>query len=130
MTRTALLLAGFLTLGMSAAQAQNVPRAVSGRIFDDSTGCPLRGVQVVAGAGVHVLTDVQGRYRLGNPPSGAFTLSALLRGYRPNNVDSLVVSDSSSRVDFSLLRSPADSAKGTVYPPKTCRLEPRDSLRG
>ena len=130
MTRTTLLLAGLLTLGTSAAQAQGVPRVVSGRIFDDSTGCPLRAVQVAAAPGVHVLTDVQGRYRMGNLPSGAFTLTALLRGYQPNNVDSLVVSDSSTRVDFSLIRAAADSVKGTEYPPRTCRLEPRDSTRG
>ncbi len=117
-------------LGLSTAQAQNVPRAVSGRIFDDITGCPLGGVQVTAvGAATHVLTDVQGRYRMANPPSGAFTLQALLRGYQPNNTDGLIVSDSSSRVDFSLVRAPADSVKGTVYPARTCRLEPRDSLQ-
>lgn len=130
MTRTALLLvAGLMVATVSSVQAQAAPRMVSGRVFDDTTGCPLRGAQVGAvGAATHVVTDVNGRYRMPNPPSTAFTLQALLRGYQSNTADGVVVSDSSSRVDFSLVRAPADSVKGTVYPPKTCHLAPRDSL--
>jgi hypothetical protein len=129
MTRATLLLAGLIISAFSSAQAQDAPRMVSGRIFDDSTGCPLRGVQVTAvGAAAHVATDANGRYRMANPPSATFTLQALLRGYQPNNASGLVVADSSTRVDFSLVRAPDDSTKGTVYPVKRCHLAPRDSL--
>jgi Ser-tRNA(Ala) deacylase AlaX len=129
MTRATLLLAGMMISAATAAQAQDVPRMVSGRIFDDSTGCPLRSVQVMAvGSAVHVATDANGRYRMSNPPTGTFTLQAVLRGYQPNNAGGMAVSDSTARVDFSLFRAPGDSTAGTVYPKRACRLEPRDSL--
>src|ERR1019366_10557519 len=130
MKRLILLVAALAIAAVPTVQAQagNTP-AVSGRVFDDSTGCPLRAVQVTAGgSAARVATDANGRYRMSNPPAGTFTLQALLRGYQTNNAAGMVVSDSSARVDFSLVRSPGDSTAGTIYPKKACRLEPRDSL--
>jgi carboxypeptidase family protein len=124
---------GFVLLGLmaavvSSAQAQDGGRKVSGRVFDDSTGCPLRGVKLaVSGAALHVLSDANGRYRMMNPPAAPFTLEASLRGWGTEYSANLLVSDSSARVDFSLARAQADSATGTVYPRKACRLEPVDS---
>lgn len=107
------------------APAQDAPRMVSGRVFDDSTGCPLRSVQIAAtGSASHVLTDANGRYRMSNPPTGTFTLQALLRGYQSQDAASVIAADSTERVDFSLLRAPGDSTTRTVYPKKACRLEP------
>jgi hypothetical protein len=129
MTRVTLLLAGLMVCSATIAPAQGVPRMVSGRIFDDSTGCPLRSVQVTAvGSTTHVATDANGRYRLSDPPTGSFTLQAALSGYQLNSAPAVVVSDSLARVDFSLVRAAGDGAAKTAYPTKACRLEPRDSL--
>jgi hypothetical protein len=38
----------------------------------------------------------------------------------------MTVSDSSARVDFSLIRAPGDSTGRTSFPQKTCQLEPPD----
>lgn len=129
MMRTTLLLMGVLAGGVQFArgQAQAAPRMVSGRVFDDTTGCPLGGVQVQAvGASGRALTNPQGRYRLGGLPDGEFMLQSTRAGYRPHQTLSMTVSDSSARVDFSLLRATGDSAARVAYPPKSCQLEPAD----
>ena len=130
MSRTPLLLAALVLSLASAAQAQDGPRKVSGRIFDDSTGCPLRAAQVTAtGADAHVATDANGRYRMVNPPAGTFSLRATLAGYQPQQVDGVAVTDSTARVDFSLFRTYRDGSTQASYPKAACRLEPKDSLR-
>ncbi len=129
MMRTTFLLAVMVAGATQIVAAQGAPRMVSGRAFDDSTGCPLRSVQLAAtGSAGHVLTDVNGRYRMANPPAGNFALQALLRGYQPAQAAGVTVTDSTERVDFSLLRASPDSAARVSYPKKACRLEPRDSL--
>ena len=134
MKRATLVLAGLVTFAAAAAGAQDVPRVVSGRIFDDTTGCPLKGVRVNASDGntenmatAFALTDANGRYRMGKLPPGSMTLAAVLAGYQIEYVRNLVVSDSYVRVDFSLIRAAGDSAAKAGYPKKACRLEPRDS---
>lgn len=127
MMRATLLLIGAMAGGVQLAQAQAVPRAVSGRVFDDTTGCPLAGAQIqVAGGASHALTNVQGRYRLDVLPEGEFVLQAAHAGYRPQQTLTMTVSDSSARVDFSLIRAPGDSTGRTSFPQKTCQLEPPD----
>lgn len=126
--KTGILLVGLVVAMVSSAQAQDGGRKVSGRVFDDSTGCPLRGATLaVSGAALHVLSDANGRYRMMNPPVAPFTLAASLRGYGTEYSANLVVSDSSARVDFSLARAQADSTTGTVYSRKACRLEPANA---
>lgn len=128
MKRTMLVLGALLLTVAAAAQAQDGPRKVSGRVFDDSSGCPLRGVRLEpVGSNLSALTDVNGRYRLLNPPVDTFTLKASMRGWATEFSPGIVVTDSSARVDFSLAREPADSARGTRYPPRACHLQPRDS---
>lgn len=128
MMRSTLLVMGLFLGGVQFAPAQAVPRAVSGRVFDDTTGCPLAGVhvQAVGGSGSAV-TSVQGRYRLATLPEGEFVLVASRAGYQQRQSLSMTVSDSSTRVDFSLIRASGDSAARTAYPRKTCQLEPADS---
>jgi hypothetical protein len=128
MTRTTLLLIGAVVGGVQFAQGQAGPRTVSGRVFDDTTGCPLGSVQIQAvGGSGRVLTNTQGRYRLSGLPDGEFVLTASRAGYQSKQSLSMTVSDSSARVDFSLVRATSDSASRAGYPRKTCQLEPADS---
>lgn len=128
MIRSTLLLMGALVGGVQFAHGQVVPRTVSGRVFDDTTGCPLGGVQIQAVGGTgRALTNTQGRYLLASLPTGEFVLQASRAGYQPKPSLSMTVSDSSARVDFSLVRSAGDSAARIAYSRKTCQLEPADS---
>src|SRR5579862_6697173 len=105
MTRPVLLLM-CIALGVTpAAQGQSAAPAVTGRVFDDTTGCPLGGVQVSAvGGSTHATTNTQGRYRLTDVPSGQIVLQAVHAGYQLAQTLPMTVSDSSARVDFSLIR--------------------------
>jgi hypothetical protein len=127
MTRTTLLLIAVLVGGVQFAEGQAVPRAVSGRVFDDTTGCPLAGVQIQAVGGTgRAVTNTQGRYRLAALPDGDVVVQAAKTGYRPLQTLPLTVSDSAVRADFSLIRATGDSAARAAYPRKTCQLEPVD----
>jgi hypothetical protein len=127
MTRITLLLLGALAGGAQFAEGQAVPRAVSGRVFDDTTGCPLAGVQIQAAGGTgRVLTNTQGRYRLVGLPDGDVIVQAAKAGYVLSRTLPMTVPDSSARADFSLLRAVGDSASRAAYPRKACQLEPPD----
>src|SRR6185312_9117334 len=111
MTRTTLLLIGALVGGTQVAEGQAAPRAVSGRVFDDTTGCPLAGVQIQAVGGTgRALTNTQGRYRLASLPDGDVVVQAAKAGYVLSRTLPMTVPDSSARADFSLLRAAGDSA--------------------
>ena len=128
MTRSTLLLIGLVAGAAQLGQPQGPPRAVSGRIFDDTTGCPLAGVQVQAvGASGRAATNPQGRYRLTDLPAGDVVVQAVRAGYRTQRSLPTTVTDSSARIDFSLVRATGDSAAHAVYPRRTCQLEPADS---
>lgn len=127
MTRTTLLLIGALVGGTQVAEGQVAARAVSGRVFDDTTGCPLAGVQIQAVGGTgRALTNTQGRYRLASLPDGDVVVQAAKAGYRPIQTLPMTVADSSARADFSLIRATGDSAARAAYPRKACQLEPPD----
>jgi Carboxypeptidase regulatory-like domain len=131
MKRFALLAVLFLFGGSwrLGAQAGGAPM-VSGRVFDDTTGCPLRGVALSAvGATAKTLTDANGRYYLRAVPTAPFTLQAGLAGYATQTVAGLLVGDSTARVDFSLPRDMRDAgAKPPVrYPSMQCVLDRKDS---
>lgn len=131
MRRAVVVLAGLMIslAGVARGQEAGVPRLVSGRVFDDSSGCPLKSAKVSVVPGTqHVLTDAHGRYRLANPPSGPVSLRVALAGYLVGAADGVMVTDSTARVDFSLLRAHGDTAMKGGYPNAACRLEPRDSL--
>jgi len=130
MKRFILLISALSVLAVPAAQAQvaTVP-AVSGRVFDDTTGCPLRGVKLTAiGSSAATLTDINGRYRLRGVPSTPFTLEAALAGYASKSSDGVIAADTTLRVDFSLVRARTDSGKTRPhYPVATCVLDRKDS---
>ena len=124
---TMLLLAG--AAQGAVAQGGGIP-TVSGRVFDDTTGCPLRGVSLTAvGSTAKTVTDANGRYHLRGLPTAAFTLQAMLAGYTPSSTENLMVTDSATRVDFSLVRAMVDTgAKPKVsYPSMKCVLDRKDS---
>src|SRR5690242_4339698 len=99
MTRATMLCMGVLAVGAGLAAGQGIPRAVSGRVFDDITGCPLAGVQIQAAGGTgHALTNTQGRYRLANLPDGDVVLQASRTGYSTQQTLPTTVSDSSARI--------------------------------
>ena len=128
MLRSTLLLMGLLVAGAQLAEGQAGARAVSGRVFDDTTGCPLAGVQIQAVGGTgRALTNTQGRYRLASVPDGDVVVQATKTGYRPLQTLPMTVPDSSARADFSLIRAAGDSAARAVYPRKACQLEPADN---
>ncbi|MGH7583532.1 MAG: carboxypeptidase regulatory-like domain-containing protein [Gemmatimonadales bacterium] len=109
--------------GASAAGAQ--ARVATGRVFDDTTGCPLTGVSIhVVGGPAQAITNSQGRYRLTGLPSTDFTLEAARIGYQAKRTLSMTPTDSSVRADFSLIRATGDSARPQMYPKQKCHLEP------
>ena len=125
-----MLLASLIVGAASSVTAQSggAPM-VSGRVFDDTTGCPLRGVSLSAvGSSAKTATDVHGRYYLKGVPTSPFTLQAWLAGYAAATNENLTVHDSGARVDFSLLRAASDTGKLPVhYPSMKCVLDVKDS---
>jgi len=62
--------------------AQQALGAIEGRVTDKASGQPLVGAQVsVLGTTLRALTDRDGRYHLGNVPTGAVSIRILLIGY-------------------------------------------------
>jgi hypothetical protein len=125
MRLTPLLAAGALIVGAQAAHAQAATsNQISGRVFDDSTGCPLAHAQVsVLGGTLHTTTNQQGRYYLPKSSPQMVSLQAMLSGYASKQTDSISPGDEGARVDFSLERSPMANAR-THYPSAQCHLEP------
>lgn len=129
MNRRILLVAAVLLGTATSLHAQGMVRMVSGRVFDDTTGCPLRGARITAaGSSGAAVSDVKGHYHLVDPPAERFTLMAMLSGYQMRRTDSVLVTDSTSRVDFSLHRLLDSTSVHARYPVKQCELEPADSL--
>jgi hypothetical protein len=115
--------------GSAAAQGGGAPM-VSGRVFDDTTGCPLRGVAISAESSTaKTVTDANGRYYLKGVPTTPFSLQAILAGYAAETTNNVTVSDSAARVDFSLIRAMRDSSMKPRphYPSMKCVLDAKDS---
>lgn len=125
MRLTALLATCALVGGAHAAHAQAATtNQISGRVYDDSTGCPLPHVQVsVLGGALHTVTNAQGRYALPNSAQPMVSLQAMMAGYMTKQTDSVMTGDEGARVDFSLQRSGMANGK-THYPAARCHLEP------
>ena len=128
MKRIGLPLVTCLVAIASGARAQQ-PLVVSGRVFDDTTGCPLGNANIhVIGGPAQAMTNTQGRYRLTGLPTTSFVLEATHVGYQPARTLNMMPTDSSARADFSLIRAVGDSARPQAYPKARCHLEPRDSM--
>jgi len=128
MRKLALVLGVLVVTAVSGVQAQ-AQRAVSGRVFDDTTDCPLAGVSIhVVGGPAQAVSNTQGRYRLTGLPSTSFVLEASRMGYQAKRTLNMMATDSSARADFSLYRASGDSARPQIYPRQKCHLEPQDTM--
>ncbi|NJD09136.1 MAG: TonB-dependent receptor [Gemmatimonadetes bacterium] len=87
-----LVLASLLVLaGPGPAHAQTAG-SVLGRVSDAQSGAPLAGVTVqVLGFGIHTVTAADGRFLLAGVPAGERTLRFEVLGYKPREVERVLV---------------------------------------
>ncbi len=71
-----------LGLGIPATLIAQSPASLRGRVLDATTGTPLTSARVELGESA-TLTGSDGRFVIGNLPSGTFTLVVSAVGYRP-----------------------------------------------
>src|SRR5687768_5122460 len=99
------------TIGaLAAAFALVVPQvsaqqtgSVTGRVTEAQSGAPLAAVQLfIAGSGIGVLSQQNGRYLLLNVPAGTHTLSAQRIGYRAATQQITVAAGGTVVQDFPL----------------------------
>jgi len=88
---------------------------IAGVVEDASTGEPLEGVQVSAGAYFDV-TDADGYYNITNVPTGNYTVTASKSGFQTSSTANVnVVSRQTIDLDFPLTRIPTSgNIAGTV----------------
>ena len=91
----AALLVGLTVMGAAPARAQTVGATIAG-VVADSQGGALPGVTLTArnddtGASRVVVTEGDGRYRLGNLPPGRYNLLAELQGFAPVDVSDVTL---------------------------------------
>ncbi len=89
--------------GASAAQEVSSGR-LSGRIVDEDTARPLSLAQIsIPSLNMGTLSDVDGRWTLGDIPAGTYDVVARLIGYAGKTVTGvLIVSGASATIDISL----------------------------
>ncbi|HOP31953.1 MAG TPA: TonB-dependent receptor [Candidatus Hydrothermia bacterium] len=77
---------------------------IAGRVFDQETGDPLPGANVViVGTKIGTATDLDGYYYLINIQPGVYTLRASMIGYNPQEVTDVVVKvDLTTNINFYL----------------------------
>ena len=80
-----------LLVAAAPARAQDTGR-VSGRVLDEETARPLALAQIsIAGLGLGVVSDVDGRFTLNAVPVGTHSLQVRLLGYAQKTVTDIVV---------------------------------------
>jgi TonB-dependent receptor len=84
------------------AAAQN--GKISGQVIDKLSGeTIIGGVVRVDGTQLATVTDIEGRYLITNVPTGTYSLTVNFIGYRPQQMNSIVVNNNATtQVDFSL----------------------------
>ena len=91
--------------------------SISGRVVD-SSGNPIAGVQVAAGAAYSATTDTTGRYTVGGVPSGTHILTPAKPGWAFSpGTRTLSVPPDATGQDFTILHPPVSttlSLSGTV----------------
>lgn len=76
-------------LGQSAPAGR-----IAGRVIDQATSRPLASARIIVqGQPAPLSSDLDGRYRSAPIPAGRYTVRVALIGYRPLNVDSVIVTD-------------------------------------
>ncbi len=99
----------FLALGLILASAGTLAAqvTVSGRITDKANGQPLVGARVVVvGTSLTAATNAEGRYRIGNVPSGPGQVRASQIGYASATKSTTVSEAGGSTIDFTLVLTP------------------------
>lgn len=76
--------------------------AVAGRVTSATTGAPVEGAAVSAGAGIAALSGANGQYRLAGVPAGSRTLTVQVIGYQPTTREVVVTAGMTTSADFSL----------------------------
>jgi hypothetical protein len=90
---------------------------ISGIVTNKTSGAPIVGVRVEAGAW-HDNTDENGGYTLSNIPEGTYTVTASVEGYETLSKPATVVADQITTVNFSL------NTLGDIVPPYTSGHNP------
>ncbi|MBL7074431.1 TonB-dependent receptor [candidate division KSB1 bacterium] len=77
---------------------------IAGRIFDESTGDPLPGANIIVmGTTMGAMADMNGEYFIINIPPGKYTVKATMMGYKALVVENVrVISDLTTTQDFAL----------------------------
>ncbi|MFN0179472.1 MAG: TonB-dependent receptor domain-containing protein [Gemmatimonadales bacterium] len=105
-----LLLAGsFFSPAIVGGQAAPTGR-IAGRVVDEGTARPLVSARVtILGQPVVLSTDLDGRYRSAPIPAGRYAIRVALIGYRPLQIDSVIVTDGGTAiVNASLTSAPLE----------------------
>jgi len=90
-----LLFTAFLFFAFGGWSQQQTQSAISGVVTDAQSGYPLPGVTLVVTNTDPLLgavTDIDGRFRIGNVPVGRHQLNATSIGYEPRTLSNLLVS--------------------------------------
>lgn len=102
--RSSLIALALLAGAAGAAHAQRA--TIRGTVRDLATQAPLGQVQVtLGGSTMGVLTDAEGRYRIGGVPSGAIEVRARFIGYRVSSQTVVVPAEGEVEVNFGLTAS-------------------------
>jgi hypothetical protein len=90
--------------------------SLKGVVTDSSTGEPVIGVPVVLkGTRIGAITDLDGRYRIGQVPPGNWVVSIVAVGYRTLEIENIVVkANASTRLDAALPYIPSKDKNTTV----------------
>ena len=76
--------------------------AIAGRVTSATSGAPVEGAAVSAGAGISALSGANGQYRLESVTPGARTVRVQVIGYQPTTREVIVTAGMTTSADFSL----------------------------
>jgi len=108
-----LLLVTLTTLSVHAQPGQQV--VVEGTVVDDSTGAPLPATHVfISGSMTGTTVNEEGRFRLSGLSNGAKRLFVTRLGYKPEQVDFVVSTDTTLTFSFRLQRTVLEAEEVTV----------------
>lgn len=79
------------------------PGTITGQVTDTDTGNPIKGATVAAGS-IKTTTDSQGNYKLSNVPYGYRSVTASIKGYRPDTEFAAVLGGKNTSVNLELQR--------------------------
>ncbi|HWC14624.1 MAG TPA: S8 family serine peptidase [Actinomycetota bacterium] len=81
------------------------PGNIAGRVTDQKAKTAISGATVDCGAAGSATTTADGTYSLTGVPAGSYTCTASATGYKPKSANVTVSSDTTSTLDFALMKS-------------------------